>query len=85
MDLQKKIVLHNSEYSRNKSLQNLLRLTSITSEPMKVKAFLTKLDVYDGPEIAIKCIEHSLFKEAFFIYNKFKDYQSAIEVILYIP
>lgn len=82
MDLLEKLVLHNSEFSRNKSLQNLLILTAITADPKKVKGFLNKLDSYEGPTLAEKCIENSLFEEAYFIYDKIKDYSSAIEVII---
>jgi clathrin heavy chain len=82
MDLLEKLVLHNSEFSRNKSLQNLLILTAITADPKKVKGFLTKLDSYEGPELAVKCLENSLFEEAYFIYDKVKDYSSGIDVII---
>jgi clathrin heavy chain len=82
MDLLEKLVLHNSEFSRNKSLQNLLILTAITADPKKVRGFLHKLDAYEGPELAIKCLENSLFEEAYYIYDKLKDYSSAIGVII---
>jgi clathrin heavy chain len=82
MELLEKLVLHNPEFSRNKSLQNLLILTAITAAPNKVKGFLNKLDSYEGPELAVKCIEHNLFEEAYFIYDKIKDYTSAIDVII---
>lgn len=82
MDLLEKLVLHNSEFSRNPSLQNLLILTAITSAPQKVKAFLTRLDCYQGQDLAIKCLENNLYEEAFFIYDKLKEYSNAIEVLL---
>jgi clathrin heavy chain len=83
MDLLEKLVLHNNEFSKNKSLQNLLILTSITADPSKVKAFLNRLDEYDGIDIAVKCIENGLFEEAFFIYDqKVKKPEDAIDVLI---
>ena len=83
MDLLEKLVLHNNEFSKNKSLQNLLILTAISSDTSKVKSFLNRLDEYDGNEIAVKCIENNLFEEAFFIYEqKLKKPDEAIEVLL---
>ena len=83
MDLLEKLVLHNNEFSKNKSLQNLLILTAVTADPSKVKAFLNRLDDYDGPDIAIKCIENNLFEEAFFIYDqKVKRPDDAIDVLI---
>ena len=58
MDLLEKLVLHNNEFSKNKSLQNLLILTAISSDTSKVKSFLNRLDEYDGNEIAVKCVEY---------------------------
>ena len=83
MDLLEKLVLHNNEFSKNKSLQNLLILTAITTDASKVKAFLNRLDEYDGNDIAIKCIENNLFEEAFFIYDqKVKKPEDAIDVLI---
>ena len=83
MDLLEKLVLHNNEFSKNKSLQNLLILTAISSDTSKVKSFLNRLDEYDGNEIAVKCIENNLFQEAFFIYDqKLKKPEDAIDVLI---
>ena len=83
MDLLEKLVLHNNEFSKNKSLQNLLILTAISSDTSKVKSFLNRLDEYDGNEIAVKCIENNLFEEAFFIYDqKLKKPEDAIDVLI---
>ena len=83
MDLLEKLVLHNNEFSKNKSLQNLLILTAITTDGTKVKAFLTRLDEYDGGDIAIKCIENGLYEEAFYIYDqKTKEPSLAIDVLI---
>ena len=83
MDLLEKLVLHNNEFSKNKSLQNLLILTAISSDTSKVKSFLNRLDEYDGNEIAVKCVENNLFEEAFFIYDqKLKKPDDAIDVLI---
>ena len=83
MDLLEKLVLHNNEFSKNKSLQNLLILTAISSDTSKVKSFLNRLDEYDGNEIAVKCVENNLFEEAFFIYDqKLKKPEDAIDVLI---
>jgi clathrin heavy chain len=83
MDLLEKLVLHNNEFSKNKSLQNLLILTAITTDTSKVKAFLNRLDEYDGNDIAVKCVENNLFEEAFFIYDqKVKKPEDAIDVLI---
>ena len=83
MDLLEKLVLHNNEFSKNKSLQNLLILTAITTDGSKVKAFLNRLNEYDGGDIAVKCIENNLFEEAFYIYDqKTKQYDLAIDVLI---
>lgn len=82
LDLLEKIVLHNNEFQKNASLQTLLIMTAIAADPKKVKGYLTKLDSYKGDELAIRCIENSLFEEAFYIYDKSKDYVSAIDVII---
>ena len=83
MDLLEKLVLHNNEFSKNKSLQNLLILTAISSDTSKVKSFLNRLDEYDGNEIAVKCVENNLFEEAFFIYDqKLKRPDDAINVLI---
>ena len=83
MDLLEKLVLHNNEFSKNNSLQNLLILTAISSDTSKVKSFLNRLDEYDGNEIAVKCVENNLFEEAFFIYDqKLKRPDDAINVLI---
>ena len=83
MDLLEKLVLHNNEFSKNKSLQNLLILTAMTTDKKKVKGFLTRLDAYDGTDIAVKCLESNLFEEAFYIYDtRTKEYVQAIDVLI---
>ena len=44
---------------------------------------LTRLDEYDGGDIAIKCIENGLYEEAFYIYDqKTKEPSLAIDVLI---
>lgn len=83
MDLLEKLVLHNNEFSKEKTLQNLLILTTITTDEKKVKAYLTRLDAYDGAGIAVKCIESKLYEEAFYIYDsRTKETGQAVDVLI---
>ena len=52
MSLLEKIVLHNSEFSGVKRLQNLLIITAIKADKTRVMDYINRLDNYDGPEIA---------------------------------
>ena len=52
MALLEKIVLHNSEFSKYKKLQNLLIITAIKSDQTRVMDYINRLDNYDGPEMA---------------------------------
>ncbi len=52
MSLLEKIVLHNSEFSGVKRLQNLLIITAIKVDKTRVMDYINRLDNYDGPEIA---------------------------------
>lgn len=52
MSLLEKIVLHNSEFSSVKRLQNLLIITAIKADKTRVMDYINRLDNYDGPEIA---------------------------------
>lgn len=52
MALLEKIVLHNSEFAKYRKLQNLLIITAIKTDKMRVMDYLNRLDNYDGPEIA---------------------------------
>jgi len=87
MELLEKIVLHgssDSEFKRNKNLQNLLILIAMKAEPGRVMDYINRLDNYDGPEIAKLAItdEYKLYEEAFFIYKKFQLGEDAIKVLL---
>ncbi|KAF4735862.1 hypothetical protein FOZ62_011624, partial [Perkinsus olseni] len=53
IELLEKIVLHNSDFSDNRTLQNLLILTAIKADKSRVMDYVHRLDNYDGPEIAL--------------------------------
>eukprot|EP01114_Cavostelium_apophysatum_P018457 TRINITY_DN570_c0_g1_i1.p1 TRINITY_DN570_c0_g1~~TRINITY_DN570_c0_g1_i1.p1 ORF type:complete len:1701 (-),score=654.78 TRINITY_DN570_c0_g1_i1:153-5255(-) len=84
IELLEKIVLSskNTEFSENKSLQNLLILTAIKAEKGRVMDYINRLDKYDAPDIANIAISAELYEEAFTIFNKFKLNENAIEVLL---
>eukprot|EP00746_Dinoflagellata_sp_MGD_P128868 gnl/MRDRNA2_/MRDRNA2_63153_c0_seq1.p1 gnl/MRDRNA2_/MRDRNA2_63153_c0~~gnl/MRDRNA2_/MRDRNA2_63153_c0_seq1.p1 ORF type:complete len:1693 (+),score=391.73 gnl/MRDRNA2_/MRDRNA2_63153_c0_seq1:1-5079(+) len=72
IELLEKIVLHNSEFSNNKNMQNLLILTAIKADKTRVMDYINRLDNYDGPEIAKIALgePYHLVEEAFLIYKK---------------
>lgn len=82
IELLEKIVLNNSAFSSNANLQNLLILTAIKADASRVKDYVYRLDNFDGPAVADKAIEFSLFEEAFEIYKKFGKKVNAIQVLL---
>lgn len=83
IELLEQIVLYgNSNFKSNKSLQNLLILTAIKEDTSRVRGYLEKLDLYDGPDIAQIAIEKKLYEEAFYIYNKFGLFEDAIGVLI---
>lgn len=57
MALLEKIVLHNSEFSKYKKLQNLLIITAVKSDQNRVMDYINRLDNYDGPEMAKICLD----------------------------
>jgi len=84
MELLEKIVLNskNTDFSENKSLQNLLIITAIKADTERVLGYIQKLEKFDGPDIATMCVENGLFEEAFVIYSKFKMHSDAVEILL---
>jgi len=84
ISLLEKIVLHNSEFSSYKKLQNLLIITAIKADPSRVMDYINRLDNYDGDEIAKIALdpEYQLFEEAFVIYRKIKKNTEAIGVLI---
>ncbi len=84
VELLERIVLHNSGFENNDSLQNLLILTAIKSDHTKVMDYINKLDNYDGEGLAEVAEEdqYQLYDEALFIYKKFGKHVKAINVLL---
>lgn len=85
IELLEKIVLHNSGFSNNKNLQNLLIVTAIKSNQTKVMDYINRLDNYDGLELAKYAQEdqYQLYDEALCIYKKINEPLEAIKVLLY--
>lgn len=81
MALLEKIVYH-TEFKNYNKLQNLLIITAIDNKPSKVMEYLTRLDKYDGEDLARYAIEKGLNEEAFFIFKKLGKGADAIDVLL---
>jgi len=73
IELLERIVLHNSDFAENKSLQNLLILTAIRADTTRVMDYINRLNNYDGDQLAKMALEdeHGLYEEALCIYKKF--------------
>jgi len=84
IELLEKIVLHNSNFSKNRNLQNLLILTAIKADKARVMDYINRLDCYDGPEIAKIALgePYRLYEEAFLIYKKCNLNSDAVETLL---
>jgi len=84
IELLEKIVLHNSDFSDNKNLQNLLILTAIKADKSKVMDYVNRLNNYDGQQLAniAKEPRYELFDEAFEIFKKFGEHVEAIKVLI---
>lgn len=83
MELLEKIVLHKSDFSKNKNLQNMLIVTAIKADPGRVVDYINRLDNYDALEIAQYALsQHGLAEEAFLIYRKAGMNEEAVEVLL---
>merc|ERR1712137_1095320 len=82
--LLEKIVLHNSDFSQNRNLQNLLILTAIKADKARVMDYINRLDNYDGPEIAGIALgnPYRLYEEAFLIYKKCGLNSEAMDTLL---
>jgi clathrin heavy chain len=85
IELLERIVLHNSGFSNNKNLQNLLILTAIKADKGKVMDYINRLDSYDGQELAKIAQEdqYQLYDEALCIYKKFGESVEAVKVLLH--
>jgi clathrin heavy chain len=73
ISLLERIVLQGSDFSDNRNLQNLLILTAIRADPVRVAGYIDEIDNFDAKDIAqICCSEaHMLYEEAYSIYTKF--------------
>ncbi|KAF7458261.1 putative clathrin heavy chain [Cryptosporidium felis] len=86
LEVLEKIIFHvnNSEFSKNRNLQNLLLLTSIKIDVARLEDYILRLDNYDAKEVARVAREHGLFSQAFQIYKKFSFNNEAVETLLLI-
>ncbi len=84
IELLEKIVLHSSDFMKNKNLQNLLILTAIKADRSRVMDYINRLDNFDGDELAEIALDdkYQLYDEAFAIYKKVGDHEKAAQVLL---
>jgi clathrin heavy chain len=82
IELLEKIVLQNSAFSGNPSLQNLLILTAIKADKGRVMDYINRLDNFDGPAVGDIAVGSELYEEAFAIFKKFNQHVPAIKVLL---
>lgn len=82
IELLEKIVLEPSPFSDNQNLQNLLLFTAAKADKGKVMDYIHKLDGFSAPDIASACIDVGLHEEAFEIFKKTGDKESAVNVLV---
>ncbi|OMJ15847.1 Clathrin heavy chain 1 [Smittium culicis] len=82
MQILEKLLLSPTEFSNNSNLQNLLFITAIKADPSKVEGYTNKLNSYDFNDIALICINNSLYEEAFLIYKKANMFSEAAGVLV---
>eukprot|EP00808_Paulinella_micropora_P023441 g48897.t1 len=87
IELLERLILHgpkDGEFQSNRNLQNLLILTAIKADKKRVMDYVTRLENFDGPDIAKIAVseEYQLYEVAFFIYKKFKAGPDALKVLL---
>jgi clathrin heavy chain len=82
IELLEKILLEESSFSDNPSLQNLLLLTAVKSDRGRVMGYLDQLDQYTPDDIAQQCIEVGMYDEAFAIFDKHNNHLEAIGVLI---
>ncbi|KAK9005571.1 hypothetical protein V6N11_042999 [Hibiscus sabdariffa] len=63
IELLEKILLHNSSFSGNFNLQNLLILTAIKPDPSRVMDYINRLDNFDGHAVGEVAVEAQLIEE----------------------
>ncbi|KAI8074164.1 putative CHC1-clathrin heavy chain [Gongronella butleri] len=82
IELLEKIVLENSAFNDNKTLQNLLIFTAVKADPSRVMDYISRLDNYDAADVAGVCAGEGLFEEAFAIYKNSNENASAMDILL---
>ncbi|CEH18551.1 clathrin heavy chain [Ceraceosorus bombacis] len=82
IELLEKIVLEQSAFNDNRSLQNLLMLTAVRTDKGKVMNYIDRLSGYDVDEIAKIAIDHGLYEEAFRIFSKAEQHTDAMNVLV---
>ncbi|CAK9779753.1 clathrin heavy chain [Cutaneotrichosporon oleaginosum] len=82
LELLEKIILEDSPFSDNKSLQSLMFLTAIRNDRGKVMGYINKLEGYDVDTIARVATESGLYEEAFTIYSKHSMHAEAMNVLV---
>lgn len=82
MELLEKIIIENTPFSNNSSLQCLLILTAIKADPSRVLGYIDNLDKYDPDEISQLFIDNEFYEEAFEVYNKFGKRVEAMKVMV---
>mmetsp|Transcript_185 Transcript_185/g.179 ORF Transcript_185/g.179 Transcript_185/m.179 type:complete len:1699 (-) Transcript_185:18-5114(-) len=84
IELLEKIVLHNSDFSSNQDLQNLLVLTAIKADRTKVMDYVNRLDNFDGEHLAEIALndKYQLYEEALAIYRKCNRPDKAVDVLI---
>ncbi|KAI9024950.1 hypothetical protein CLU79DRAFT_745569 [Phycomyces nitens] len=82
IELLEKIVLENSAFNDNKTLQNLLIFTAVKADPSRVMDYISRLDNFDATDVAEVCIGENLNEEAFAIFKKHNVNVNAIDVLI---
>ncbi|SAM07401.1 hypothetical protein [Absidia glauca] len=82
IELLEKIVLENSAFNDNKTLQNLLIFTAVKADSTRVMDYISRLDNYDASDVAEVCIGEDLFEEAFTIYKNNNVNANAMDVLI---
>ncbi|KAG2218281.1 hypothetical protein INT45_002403 [Circinella minor] len=82
IELLERIVLEQSAFNDNKTLQNLLIFTAVKADHTKVMDYVSKLDNFDAPDVAEVCIGENLFEEAFAIFKKYNVNGDAVMVLI---
>ncbi|KAI8884708.1 clathrin heavy chain [Backusella circina FSU 941] len=82
IELLEKIVLENSAFNDNKTLQNLLIFTAVKADPSRVMDYINRLENFDASDVAEVCIGENLFEEAFTIYKKHDVDANAVDVLI---